>query len=187
VDNRGTAARGRAFAAAVKPRLGQVELADQLAALDQVLKANPQLDSARVGLWGWSYGGYLTLYGLTHSNRFQAGVAVAPVSDWRYYDSVYTERFMGLPGNNESGYRESSAVNAAAELHGRLLDVHGTEDDNVHFQNTVQMVNALIDAGVQFDLQIYPGKTHGISGDAARRHLFHLIESHFDRYLKSPM
>jgi dipeptidyl-peptidase-4 len=184
VDNRGMAGRGQAFAAAVGRQFGQVELADQLAALRQVLAQHPQLDSSRLGWWGWSYGGYMTLYALTHSDHFQAGVAVAPVTDWRDYDSIYTERYMGLPKDNAEGYKSSSPVNLAGSLHGRLLEVHGTSDDNVHLQNTMQMVSGLIDAGIQFDLQLYPGKTHSIAGAAARAHLFHRIQEHFERYLK---
>jgi dipeptidyl-peptidase-4 len=184
VDNRGTAGRGRAFQAASRGQFGKIELADQLAALQQVLDANPQLDGNRIGFWGWSYGGYMTLYALAHSDRFQAGVAVAPVTNWRLYDSIYTERYMGLPHDNEKGYFDSSPVNAAQSFSGRLLEVHGTGDDNVHLQNTMQMINALISAGRQFDLQLYPRKTHGISGSAARIHLFHRLQEHFEQYLK---
>ena len=183
VDNRGMAGRGKPFAASVFKKFGPHELADQLAALDQTLAANPQLDPARVGFWGWSYGGYFTLYAMTHSERFLAGVAVAPVTDWRLYDSIYTERYMGLPRENADGYTASSPVYSAAKLHGRVLEVHGTSDDNVHPQNTVQMINAFIAAGKPFDLMLYPDKTHGIAGTAARTHLFHLIETHFERYL----
>jgi len=183
VDNRGMGARGQKFAAANYHHFGDVELKDQLAALDQALQQYPILDRNRLGWWGWSYGGYFTLYALTHSDRFQAGVSVAPVTDWRLYDSIYTERYMGMPKDNAEHYRASSPVNTAANLHGKLLEVHGTGDDNVHFQNTVQMAQALINAGKQFDLMIYPGKTHGISGTAASTHLFHMIEDHFVEYL----
>jgi dipeptidyl-peptidase-4 len=183
VDNRGMGARGQKFAAANFHHFGDTELKDQLAALDQALQQYPILDRNRLGFWGWSYGGYFTLYTMTHSDRFRAGVSVAPVTNWVLYDSIYTERYMGLPKDNAENYRTSSPVNNAAELHGHLLEVHGTGDDNVHFQNTVQMAQALINAGRQFDLMIYPGKTHGISGTAASTHLFHLIENHFVKYL----
>ena len=183
VDNRGMANRGRAFATALLHHFGKVELEDQLAALDQVLKQFPALDPNRVGWWGWSYGGYMTLYAMTHSDRIKAGVSVAPVTDWRDYDSTYTERYMGLPKDNASGYADSSPVNAARSLHGHLLEVHGTSDDNVHLQNTIQMVRAMVDAGKAFDLQLYPGKTHGISGIADRTHLYHRIQHHFEQYL----
>ncbi len=183
VDNRGMAGRGKEFAIASMRDFGKVELADQLAAIDQVLASNPQLDGSRLGWWGWSYGGYMTLYAMTHSDRIKAGVSVAPVTDWRDYDSIYTERYMGLPQENADGYKNSSPLNFARDLKGRLLEVHGTSDDNVHLQNSVQMINNLIDAGVQFDLQLYPRKTHGISGRAARTHLFHRIQNQFENYL----
>jgi dipeptidyl-peptidase-4 len=179
VDNRGMANRGKAFALPIKHHFGPVELSDQLAALKQALAQFPQLDGSRIGFWGWSYGGYLTLYAMEHSDAFKSGVAVAPPTDWRLYDTIYTERYMGLPKDNEEGYRDSSAVNFAADLKGRLLEVHGTSDDNVHVQNTIQMVNGLISAGKQFQLMMYPAKTHGIFGSAARSHLFHMIDDHF--------
>lgn len=184
VDNRGMAGRGRAFAAAVKGHFGDTELADQLGAIDQVLAANPVLDGSRLGWWGWSYGGYMTTYALMHSNRFKAGVAVAPVTNWLDYDSIYTERYMGLPSENKSEYEKSSTVNSAANLNGRLLLVHGTGDDNVHMQNTIQMIQSLINADKPYDLQLYPRKTHGIAGKAARVHLFQRIQDQFERWLK---
>ncbi|HXZ80287.1 MAG TPA: S9 family peptidase [Terriglobales bacterium] len=186
VDNRGMSARGREFAAALRSEFGKVELQDQLAALDQVLQRYPQLDSSRVGFWGWSYGGYMTLYAMTHSDRFKAGVAVAPVTDWKLYDSIYTERYMGVPGENEAGYKASSPTTGAANLKGHLLLVHGTSDDNVHFQNSVQMIQAFVKAGVAYDLQVYPNKTHSIAGAEARVHLFHRILAQFERELMLP-
>ena len=183
VDNRGMANRGKVFAMASRHKFGEVELADQLAAMDQVLQQFPQLDPNRLGWWGWSYGGYMTLYALTHSDRFTAGVSVAPVTNWLLYDSIYTERYMGLPKDNEAGYKNSSPVNAAKNLHGHILEVHGTSDDNVHVQNTIQMIEAYIEAGKTYDLQLYPNKTHGIAGQTDRSHLFHRIQQHFERYL----
>ncbi len=179
VDNRGMANRGKAFALPIKHNLGPVELADQIAATKQVLEQFPQLDANRIGFWGWSYGGFFALYAMEHSDMFKSGVAVAPVTDWRLYDSIYTERYMGLPQDNQKGYHDSAPVNFAGDLKGKLLEVHGTSDDNVHLQNSIQMVNNLIDAGKEFQLMVYPGKTHGISGKAARTHLFHLIDEHF--------
>jgi dipeptidyl-peptidase-4 len=164
VDNRGMAGRGRKFATVTYKKLGEIELRDQLAALDQALARFPQLDANRLGWWGWSYGGSMTLIAMTHSDRFKVGVAVAPVTDWRFYDSIYTERYMGLPQENAAGYDKSSLVKAAGKLKGNLLIVHGTSDDNVHMQNTLQFVNEMINAGVQFDMQLYPQKTHSISG-----------------------
>jgi dipeptidyl-peptidase-4 len=183
VDNRGMGGRGKAFAMVIKHNLGETEFNDQMAALKQALQQFPQLDGNRLGFWGWSYGGYFALYTLEHTDLFKGGVAVAPVSDWRNYDSIYTERYMGLPKDNEEGYRKSSPANFAANLHGNLLEVHGTSDDNVHMQNTIQMVNAFINSGKQFELMMYPGKTHGIAGYAARTHLFHMIENHFEAIL----
>ena len=183
VDNRGTGNRGKTFAAASRGNLGAVELKDQLAALDQALAKYPQLDRNRIGCWGWSFGGTLAAYALTHSTTFKAAVAVAPVTDWRLYDSIYTERYLGMPRQNPEGYRTSSILESAAALNGRLLIVHGTGDDNVHVQNSFQLVDALIAAGKQFDLQLYPGKTHAIGGLAARSHLYHRIVDHFERWL----
>jgi dipeptidyl-peptidase-4 len=179
VDNRGMANRGKAFALPIKHHLGPGELSDQLAAVKQALEQFPQLDSSRVGVWGWSYGGYFTLYAMEHSDVFKSGVSVAPPTNWLLYDSIYTERYMGLPKDNEAGYKDSSPVNFASDLHGKLLEVYGTSDDNVHMQNTIQMVNNLINAGKQFRLMMYPGKTHGIAGFAARTHLFHMIDDYF--------
>ncbi len=183
VDNRGTPNRDRKFQTALRHQFGAVELSDQLAALHQLLDEVPQLDRNRVAVWGWSNGGSMTLYSMTHSDAFKAGVSVAPVTNWRNYDSAYTERYMGLPKDNAKGYDDSSMPNAAANLHGALLLVHGTSDDNVHFQNSIQMIDALIKSGRQFDLMLYPGKTHGIGGADASMHLFHMIENHFEREL----
>ena len=183
VDNRGTGNRGQKFAAAVRHNFGEIELKDQLAALDQALAQFPQLDGSRLGWWGWSYGGYMTLYALTHSDRFRAGVAVAPVTDWHDYDSIYTERYMGLPQQFEESYKKSSPVYQATHLHGSLLIAHGTGDDNVHMQNTMQMTLALVNAGKKFDMALYPRKTHSIIGAETRRHLFNKIKEHFETYL----
>ncbi len=179
VDNRGMANRGKAFALPIKHNFGPIELSDQIAAVKQALQQFPQLDGNRIGFWGWSYGGYFTLYALEHSDMFKGGVSVAPVTDWHNYDSIYTERYMGLPKDNEEGYRKSSPVNFAADLKGKLLEVHGTSDDNVHMQNTIQMINNLINSGKQFQVMLYPRKTHGIAGTTTRVHLFHMIDDHF--------
>ncbi|HEY2391871.1 MAG TPA: S9 family peptidase [Candidatus Angelobacter sp.] len=183
VDNRGMGARGKKFAATLIHNFGEIELKDQLASIDQALQRFPQLDGSRMGWWGWSYGGYMTLFAMTHSDRFKAGVAVAPVTDWRDYDSIYTERYAGLVPQYDEGYKKGSPITYAANLKGHLLEVHGTSDDNVHMQNTMQMINAFINAGKQFDLQIYPRKTHSISGPGTRVHLFTRIRSHFHREL----
>ena len=137
------------------------------------------------GWWGWSWGGTFTLNALTHSDRFRAGVSVAPVTDWRNYDSIYTERYMGTPAENPDGYRDDSEVNSAEKLHGRLLLAHGTGDDNVHIANSIQFIQRLIDAGIPYDFQVYPRKTHSIAGPEARTHLFNRILAHFEAYLKN--
>jgi dipeptidyl-peptidase 4 len=184
VDNRGTPGRDRKFQTAILHEFGAVELKDQLTALDQLLAQYPQFDKDRIAIWGWSNGGSMTLYAMTHSDRFRAGVAVAPVTDQRNYDTIYTERYMGLLKDDKDGYEQSDVMTSAEKLHGALLLVHGTSDDNVHFQNSIQMIDALIKAGKQFRLMIYPNKTHSISGKDARVHLFTMIEEHFERELK---
>ncbi len=184
VDNRGTPGRDRKFQTAIRHEFGAIELKDQLTALDQLLSRYPQLDPNRVAIWGWSNGGSMTLYAMTHSDRFRAGVAVAPVTNALNYDSIYMERYLGLPKEVKTGYDDSDVSKAAANLHGALLLVHGTGDDNVHFSNSAQMVDALIKAGKQFQFMIYPNKTHGIAGRDARVHLFTMIEDHFERELK---
>ena len=184
VDNRGTPGRDRKFQTAIRHEFGAIELKDQLTAVDQLLAQYPQLDSDRMAIWGWSNGGSMTLYAMTHSERFRAGVAVAPVTNQVNYDSIYTERYMGLLKDDKEGYEMSDVTKSADKLHGALLLVHGTSDDNVHFQNSIQMINALITAGKQFRLMIYPNKTHSIAGKDARVHLFTMIEEHFEKELK---
>ena len=184
VDNRGTPGRDRKFQTAIRHEFGAIELKDQLTALDQLFAQYPQLDKDRMAIWGWSNGGSMTLYAMTHSDRFRAGVAVAPVTDQINYDTIYMERYMGLLKEDPTGYAESDVTKGAANLHGALLLAHGTGDDNVHFQNSIQMIDALIKAGKQFRLMIYPNKTHSISGSDARDHLFHIIEDHLERELK---
>ena len=185
VDNRGTPGRGRDFMAAANRTLGPVEIEDQLAALAQVLRQYPQLDGSRVGIWGWSNGASMTLFAMTHSDRFRAGIAVAPVTDPRLYDSTYTERYLGEIKENAGGYRRSAVVSFAGDLKGRLLLVHGTSDDNVHMQNSIQMIDNLVNAGKQFDLMLYPRKTHSIAGPAARTNLFTRMLDHWEQWLKA--
>jgi dipeptidyl-peptidase 4 len=187
VDSRGTGGRGRDFQQAAYRNFGPVQLSDQLAALDQILTRYPQLDSKRVGWWGWSWGGTFTLYAMTHTDRIRAGVAVAPVTDWRNYDSIYTERYLGIPAAKPDAndvYTRDSPITNAAKLKGRLLIAQGTGDDNVHMANTVQFIQPLIDAGIPYDLQLFPRKTHSIAGPTARDELFNRILWHFETYLK---
>jgi dipeptidyl-peptidase 4 len=183
LDNRGSPNRGKKFSAALRKQFGGIEMKDQLAALDQLEAQYPQLDPTRMAIWGWSNGGSMSLYALTHSGRFKAGISVAPVTSQRNYDSIYTERYMGLPKENAKGY-DDSIVSAAGNMRGSLLLAHGTSDDNVHLQNTVQMTDALIKAGKPFRLMLYPNKTHGISGPEARTHLFKMMEDFWNKELK---
>ncbi|MGH9615493.1 MAG: alpha/beta fold hydrolase [Acidobacteriaceae bacterium] len=184
VDNRGTGNRSRAFQQAAFRDFGPVQLQDQLTIIDQVLRQHPQLDAKRMGWWGWSWGGTFTLYAMTHSDRFLAGVSVAPVTNWRLYDSIYTERYLGLPSENQRVYRDDSVINSAAHLHGNLLIAQGTGDDNVHIQNSIQMIDRFVTADVPYRLLLYPRKTHSISGPAARTHLFNAILHQFETNLR---
>ncbi len=186
LDNRGSAARGRDFERALGGRLGKVELEDQLAGVAW-LKAQPYVDGARIGIWGWSYGGYLTLYALANApDAFAFGAAVAPVTDWRLYDSAYTERYLKRPAENADGYRDSSPVNQADRIRARLLLAHGTTDDNVHWQNTLLMTDRLYRAGIPYALQLYPNKDHGIGGTEARTHLHRELARAIEQALLAP-
>ncbi len=186
VDNRGMGGRGRAFEQVCWHNFGPPEFADQMASIDQVLRKYPQLDPHRLGWWGWSWGGSFTLFALSHSDSFLAGVSVAPVTDWRDYDSIYTERYMGLPTEDADNYTADSDVTSAAHLHGRILIMHGTGDDNVHIENTIQYVEQLIDARIPYDLNLFPRKTHSIAGPNDRTILFRKLLDHFERYLMNP-
>ncbi|MGH9734487.1 MAG: DPP IV N-terminal domain-containing protein [Candidatus Acidiferrales bacterium] len=176
LDNRGSYNRGHAFETPIYHHFGRVELQDQLSGVSY-LKSLSYVDGSRIGIWGWSYGGYMTLYSMTHARGvFKAGVSVAPVSDWRLYDTIYTERYMGTPQENPDGYRESSPVNAAGNLSGKLMMVHGTGDDNVHFANTAEFINELIEANrYPARLMVFPGRGHPISDHGARVQLFSRI------------
>jgi dipeptidyl-peptidase-4 len=183
LDNRGSAARGRAFERVLLRRFGKVELEDQLAGV-AYLRALPYVDPARVGIWGWSYGGFMTCYALTNApGVFAAGAAVAPVTDWRLYDAIYTERYLKLPADNPAGYRDSSPIEQAEKLASPLLLIHGTGDDNVHWSNTLELIDRLYKAGKSYDLQVYPNLKHPIDSPAARVHLYTRIAEHFIRYL----
>ena len=184
VDNRGMGNRGRDFEQAAYHNFGPPQLADQLTSIDQVLAKYPQLDPHRLGWWGWSWGGSFTLYALTHSDRFRVGVSVAPVTNWRLYDSIYTERYMGLPSDDAKAYHDDSVINSAQNLHGHIAIFHGTGDDNVHFANTIQFIQKLIDAGIPYDYNVFPRKTHSIAGPPARQELFNRILWEFETYLK---
>jgi dipeptidyl-peptidase 4 len=176
LDNRGSYGRGHAFETPVYHRFGKIELEDQLAGV-KYLKSQAYVDGSRIGIWGWSYGGYMTLYALFNAPEvFKAGVAVAPVSDWKLYDTIYTERYMGKPEDNAEGYKNSSPINQAANLKGALMIAHGTGDDNVHFANTSEVINELIQGGhYPSTLMVFPGRGHPIGDPPARIQLFERI------------
>ncbi len=182
LDNRGSAGRGHRWESAVFRNLGAKELEDQKDGIRHLVSLG-FVDESRLGIHGWSYGGYMTLYALLHApGLFRAGVAGAPVTDWRNYDTIYTERYLGLPSENAEGYRRSSPLHDAASLKARLLLIHNIEDDNVLFQNTMQMADALQRAGRPFEMMIYPQKTHGVTG-ATRTHMLEAIVSFLERAL----
>ncbi|OON70813.1 S9 family peptidase [Hymenobacter sp. CRA2] len=172
VDNRGTGGRGAAFKKATYGQLGKLETIDQGEAA-KYLGTLPWVDKARIGIFGWSFGGYLSSLAMTkNADLYKAGIAVAPVTTWRYYDSIYTERFLKTPQENAAGYDENSPVQFANLLKGKFLLVHGTGDDNVHFQNSVAFTDALIKANKDFEQLYYPNRNHGIYGGNTRLHLF---------------
>jgi len=172
VDGRGTGARGAEFRKCTYQQLGVLETADQIETA-KYFGNQSFIDKNRIAIWGWSYGGFMTLNAMTSGeNVFKAGIAVAPVSDWRFYNTAYTERFMRCPQENFRGYEQASPLLRADKLQGKLLIIHGTADDNVHFQNTMDYVAQLVEAGKQFEMQIYPDKNHSILGKTTRRHLY---------------
>lgn len=172
VDTRGTGFRGEAFKKMTYKQLGKYELEDHVAAA-KYLSTLSYVDASRLGIWGWSYGGYMSSLAMTNGGGiFKMGIAVAPVTNWRYYDTVYTERYLQTPEENASGYDDNSPSTHAAKLQGNFLLIHGTGDDNVHFQNSVVLQEALINAGKQFDSFYYPDKHHGIQGGKTRYHLY---------------
>jgi dipeptidyl-peptidase-4 len=172
VDNRGTGNRGRAFKHSTYLQLGKLEHQDQTLAAKWFAR-QPWVDASRIGIWGWSYGGYMSSLCITKSaDVFKTAIAVAPVTNWRYYDNIYTERFLRKPQDNAKGYDENSPINYVSGIKGNYLLIHGTGDDNVHFQNSVEMVNAMIKAGVKFDSEYYPNRNHGIGDRAAQYHLY---------------
>jgi dipeptidyl-peptidase-4 len=182
-ENRGGLGRGHAFETPVYHKLGVRELADQVAGVKHLISLG-FVDPERIGIHGWSYGGFMTANALLNApDVFRCGVAGAPVTDWLNYDTIYTERYMGLPKENSDGYKSTALAPQAANLKGRLMIMHNYEDDNVLFQNTLQLTDALQRAGKIFDFMLYPQKTHGVSGPAARQRDATMLEF-FDRYLK---
>jgi len=190
VDGRGTGFRGRDFKKVTYKELGKFEIEDQIDAAKELGKL-AYIDENNIGIWGWSYGGYMSSLAITKgADTFKMAIAVAPVTSWRFYDTVYTERYMQTPQENASGYDENSPINHVEKLKGAYLLVHGSGDDNVHVQNTMRMKNALIEANIPFDSEIYPDRTHGIyKGKNTRLHLYNkmtnFIKNHLEKKLKS--
>jgi dipeptidyl-peptidase-4 len=182
LDDRSSSRLGHIHETAVSRNWGPHVVADHETAVNH-LRSLPYVDPERMAVWGWSGGGYTTCYHMTHTGLFQVGIAVAPVTDWHLYDSIYTERYMGLPADEADAYAATSILEAAGELKGRLLVMHGTGDDNVHPQNTTQLIQALIEAGKPVDLMLYPNKTHSIRGKDARVHLFSKILRYLEEHL----
>jgi dipeptidyl-peptidase-4 len=173
-DNRTASGKGQETTWPVYKRMGVLELRDIEDGVSY-LKSLPYVDDNRIGIWGWSYGGFMTSYAMTHSKSFKAGIAGGIVSDWRLYDSIYTERYMMTPQNNKAGYDETSVLKAAGDLHGRILLIHGMMDDNVHMQNATQLAFEFQKAGKQFDIMIYPTQRHGISNPAQVKHWYQMM------------
>jgi len=171
-DGRGTGFKGEAFKKCTYLQLGKYEIEDQISVAKQ-LATLPYIDASRIGIWGWSFGGYMSSLAITKgADVFKMAIAVAPVTNWRFYDNIYTERFMRTPQENGKNYDDNSPINHVEKIKGKYLLVHGTADDNVHFQNSVEMVDAMIKNSIRFDSEYYPNKNHGISGGKTRIHLY---------------
>lgn len=178
VDVRGSGGKGKAYRTQTYSELGMKESED-LAQVSDFLNTLPYVDKERIGIWGWSYGGYLSCLSITKEYKhFRTAIAVAPVTNWGFYDSIYTERYMKTPKDNEEGYNKSSPINYVNQLNGNLLLIHGMKDDNVHPQNSYELINALIAADKDFDVKIYPNRNHSIFGGNTRYHLFNTIEDY---------
>lgn len=183
VDPRGTGARGEAFRKVTYLQLGKYETIDQIEAA-RYAAGLPWVDASRIGIWGWSYGGFISSSCMVKGDgAFKVGIAVAPVTNWRYYDNIYTERFMRKPQDNAEGYDQNSPLFFADQLKGKLFLIHGTADDNVHVQNTLEFSERLVQAGKQFDQMLYTNRNHGIYGGNTRMHLFTMIEEYLSKNL----
>ena len=175
IDPRGTMYRGTEFKKSTYLQLGKLEVEDVIAAAKEVKKLI-YVDSTRLGIQGWSFGGYLTSLAITKgADHFKTGIAVAPVTNWKYYDNIYTERYMRTPEENKSGYENNSPINFVSQLKGNYFIIHGSTDDNVHYQNTMEMTNALIKSNKQFSQFIYPNRNHSIRGGNTRYHLYTML------------
>jgi dipeptidyl-peptidase-4 len=178
--------RGRDWRKIVYRRLGVIETRDQAAAA-RAMGRWPYVDSTRIGVFGWSYGGFMSLNGLFQApDVYSMAIAVAPVTHWKFYDNIYTERYNGLPQDNKTGYDAGSPLSYVDRLRGRLLLVHGTGDDNVHYQNSEALINALVQADKQFELMSYPNRNHGIFGGNTTLHLRQMLTDFIDRTLGPP-
>ncbi|MDA9316158.1 S9 family peptidase, partial [Pseudomonadales bacterium] len=183
LDNRGSSNRGKAFEDPIFGRLGEVEVSDQLAGVNYATSL-PWIDARRVGVFGHSYGGYMTLMLMMKAPQtFIAGVSVAPVTDWRLYDTHYTERYLGLPSQNPDGYLSSSVFPYVQNLRGKLLVIHGMADDNVLFTNSTKLYQALQDENIAFEIMNYPGAKHGLSGRKVNLHRYGMMDQFFDQHL----
>ena len=184
VDGRGTGNRGRAWSTCVYKKLGQYETEDQIAGAKS-LSELPYIDSSKVGCFGWSYGGYMTLMELSaKGNPFKVGISMAPVTDWRFYDAIYTERYMLTPQQNKSGYDAASTFDRTSDMNSRLLIMSGTSDDNVHFYNTLKYTSKLFSEGKVFDMMALTGFEHSLPKCNARAMLFKKIADFLDKNLK---
>jgi dipeptidyl-peptidase-4 len=185
VDPRGTGARGEEFRKCTYMQLGKFESDDMVEAA-KYLSGLPYIDSKNIAIWGWSYGGFMTALTMEKGGAlFRAGIAVAPVTNWRFYDNIYTERYMRTPAENKEGYDENSPLFHAGKITGRLLLIHGSADDNVHLQNTMEFSEALVQAGIPFDMAIYTNRNHGIRGGNTTMHLYRKMEEFLKGQLKS--
>ncbi len=179
LDNRGSAGRGHLFEEPIHYRLGAQELSDQRDGVEW-LKGQPYVDATRIGIWGWSYGGHMTLHAMFDMpGVFKAGFAGGPVTNWRYYDTIYTERYLGLLPHREQSYKDSSPIENAGKLKGKLLIAHGTGDDNVHYSNTLALINQLIDSGKYAEVMAFPGRGHGVTDPPARHVLMQRVTQFF--------
>ena len=175
VDSRGTMYRGAVFKKSTYLQLGKLETEDIIAVGKELGKLK-YVDSKRIGIHGWSFGGFMASLAMTKGSEiFKTGIAVAPVTNWKYYDNIYTERYMRTPAENQAGYESNSPINFVNQLKGKYLLIHGSGDDNVHYQNTMEMINTLVKEDKQFDMFIYPNKNHGIHGGNTRNHLFNMM------------
>ena len=183
LDNRGSARRGVKFESPIYKQMGTPEIADQLVGVDY-LKSLAYVDAEKIGLFGWSYGGFMTLKAVTKSDVFALGVSVAPVADFELYDTFYTERYMSTPQLNEQGYKSTAVFDDVINIKAKLLVIHGMADDNVLFTNSTKLFKALQDAGILYDSVIYPGAKHGISGEKSQKHVWKTISQYFIKHLK---